>query len=103
MLAARCRTADSFLSRAVGLIGRARLADDEGLVITKTNAITMVFMRFGIDAVFIDRGRRVVRIAPRLRPWWPATLAFGADAVVELPAGAAARSGTQVGDVLRFE
>ncbi len=63
----------------------------------------MIFMRFAIDAVFIDRGRRVVRIAPRLRPWWPATLAFGADAVVELPSGAAARSDTQVGDVLRFE
>ncbi len=63
----------------------------------------MIFMRFAIDAVFVDRGGRVVRVAPRLRPWSIATFARGADAVVELAAGAAARSATQVGDVLRFE
>lgn len=72
-------------------------------MITKTNAITMIFMRFAIDAVFVDRAGRVVRVAPGLRPWSLATFARGADAVVELPAGAAARSATQVGDVLRFE
>ena len=84
-------------------MGRRGLADGEGLLITKTNAITMVFMRFAIDAVFIDRGGRVVRVAPGLRPWWPATLAWRADAVLELPSGTAARTGTQAGDVLLFE
>lgn len=63
--------------------------------------ITMLFMRFAIDAVFVDRSMRVVRVATRLRPWVPVTWARGADAVVELAAGAAARSGTQAGDVLR--
>ena len=62
----------------------------------------MLFMRFAIDAVFIDRDRRVVRVAPRLRPWIPFSGARGANAVIELPAGTAERTGTQAGDVLRF-
>lgn len=62
----------------------------------------MVFMRFAIDAVFVDRSLRVVRVASRLRPWVLAARGPGADAVLELPAGTAERTGTQAGDVLRI-
>ena len=62
----------------------------------------MLFMRFAIDAVFVDRGLRVVKVAHRLRPWAPVSGAASADAVLELPAGTAARTQTQVGDVLRI-
>jgi len=63
----------------------------------------MWLMRFSIDAVFIDKGGRVVRVAERLRPWRLATAARGARDVLELPAGTAARTGTQAGDELQFE
>ena len=63
----------------------------------------MILMRFAIDAVFIDRSLRVIRVAPELRPWALASFGRGADAVLELPAGTAARTRTQVGDVLRLE
>jgi uncharacterized membrane protein (UPF0127 family) len=79
------------------------LAPDEGLLITKTSAITMCFMRFAIDAVFIDRERRVVKVAANLPPWRLAASARGARDVLELPAGTAARTGTQAGDELAFE
>lgn len=62
----------------------------------------MIFMRFAIDAVFIDRRLRVVKVVPRLRPWSLVRAARGADAVLELPAGTAARTGTQAGDVLHL-
>ena len=94
--------ADGFLSRGIGLLGRTRLEEGEALLITKTSTITMLFMLFAIDAVFVDRDRRVVRVAPRLRPWVPVAAARGADAVIELPAGTAERTGTQAGDVLRI-
>lgn len=97
-LADRCALADSFLSRGVGLLGRAGLASGEGLRITRTSSITMLFMRFAIDAVFVDRSGRVVRAAPHLRPWTPIVAAAGAAEVIELPAGTIASSGTQVGD-----
>jgi uncharacterized membrane protein (UPF0127 family) len=95
--------ADSFFSRGLGLIPRARLAEGEGLLLTKTGSITMFFMRFAIDAVFLDRESRVLRVAERLRPWTIATAARGARDVVELPAGTVARTGTQAGDELVFE
>jgi len=75
----------------------------EGLRITKTSSITMLFMRFAIDAVFVDRGGRVVRVAERLAPWRIAIVAPGAAEVIELPAGTASDTRTQVGDELVFE
>jgi uncharacterized membrane protein (UPF0127 family) len=63
----------------------------------------MFFMRFAIDAVFIDRAGRVVRVAADLPPWRLATAARGARDVLELPAGTARLTGTQAGDELVFE
>ncbi|HET7700881.1 MAG TPA: DUF192 domain-containing protein [Candidatus Limnocylindria bacterium] len=103
VLATRCAVADSFFTRAFGLIPRARLADGEGLLITRTSTITMWLMRFPIDAVFIDRSGRVVRVAADLPPWRFAVAARGAQDVLELPSGTAARTGTQAGDELLIE
>ena len=63
----------------------------------------MFFMRFAIDAAFLDREGRVVRAAADLAPWRPAIAARGVRDVLELPAGTLARTGTQAGDVLVFE
>ena len=63
----------------------------------------MLFMRFPIDVVFLDRDGRVVRAAERLRPWAPAIGAKGAAEVVELRAGTIAASSTQAGDDLVFD
>lgn len=71
--------------------------------ITRTSSITMFFMRFPIDAIFVDAGGTVLKIAQRLRPWVPACGARGARDVIELAAGTCARTGTQVGDVLVLE
>ncbi|GIW13028.1 MAG: hypothetical protein KatS3mg062_0467 [Tepidiforma sp.] len=61
----------------------------------------MLFMRFPIDAVFLDRDHRVLAIARRVRPWVGIAARKGAHAVIELPAGAA--SSLQPGDVLRLQ
>ena len=63
----------------------------------------MFFMRFPIDAVFVDQGGRVIKVAPQLRPWVPMVAARGARDVIELAAGTCARTGTQAGDDLVFE
>ncbi len=91
------------MTRGVGLLLHRRLADGEALRITRTSNITMLFMRFAIDAVFLDASGRVVRAAAGLRPWAPWIAARGAVEVVELEAGAIAGSGTQAGDDLLFE
>jgi uncharacterized membrane protein (UPF0127 family) len=63
----------------------------------------MWFMRFAIDAVFVDRAGKVVRVAPDLPPWRLAIAARGSRDVIELPAGTAARTQTQAGDELVYE
>lgn len=85
----RLAVAATPLSRAVGLLGRAGLPPGTGLLITPCDAIHMFFMRFAIDAVFLDGEMRVVGVRPGLRPWRLACCR-GARAVLELPAGAAA-------------
>jgi uncharacterized protein len=59
----------------------------------------MWFMRFAIDAVFLDADGRVLRIAADLRPWRMAGCR-GSKAVVELAAGECARVGLREGDTV---
>lgn len=63
----------------------------------------MWFMRFPIDAVWVDRSRRVVGTREGLRPWLLVAAVRGAAEVIELPAGTLARTGTQAGDELQYE
>ena len=97
-----CVVADGVWSRTRGLLGRSSLPPGEGLLIRPTWSIHMFFMRFPIDAVFLDRDDVVVRTAEHLRPWRAASKR-GAKAVLELAAGECARRGVRVGDRLRLE
>jgi len=92
----RCAVADTAWTRLRGLLGRDRFEPDEGLLIRPTWSIHMLFMRFPIDAVFLDGDGRVLRVVERLPPW-RAAMKRGAKAVVELPAGAATRRGIRPG------
>jgi uncharacterized protein len=95
----RCVVADSPVSRMRGLLGRSELRPGEGLLLRPASAIHTWFMRFPIDAVFLDRDWRVVGISDDVRPW-RARSRRGAKAVLELPAGESTRRGLAVGDLL---
>lgn len=95
----RCVVADSPVSRMRGLLGRSELRPGEGLLLRPASAIHTFFMRFPIDAVFLDRDWRVVGIADDVAPWRTAARK-GAKAVLELPAGESARRGLRPGDLL---
>jgi uncharacterized membrane protein (UPF0127 family) len=55
-------------------------------------------MRFVFDAIFLDENHRVVHLVPEMKPWKMSSLVWAAKSVLELPAGAIARSGTELGD-----
>jgi uncharacterized membrane protein (UPF0127 family)/Flp pilus assembly protein protease CpaA len=93
--------ADNPLLRMRGLLGRPGLPAGEGMLITPAPSIHTAFMRFPIDALFLDRGLRVIKIVERLGPWRVASKAR-ARAVLELAAGESARRGVKVGDVLEI-
>ena len=71
ILGVRAVVADTFLSRLRGLMFRRDLPAGEGLLIKRCNAIHTFFMRFPIDAVFLDRAGAVVRVVRDIPPWRP--------------------------------
>ena len=68
-LAVEVDVAETFAERARGLIGRPAPAPGRGLLIPRCNAIHTLFMRYPIDATFLDREGRVVKSVRNLRPW----------------------------------
>lgn len=99
-LATKARVARSLPDRMVGLLSRASLGEGEALILLSCRSIHTWFMRFPIDAVFTDADWQVVHISERLGPWRVTPFIGRAQAVIELPAGAARRQGLAVGDRL---
>lgn len=96
-----CLVAATPLARMRGLLGRRSLPGGEGILLRPAASIHTFFMRFSIDAVFLDDDLRVVGISPDLAPWRAAGQR-GAHAVLELSAGECAQRGLAVGDHVRF-
>jgi uncharacterized membrane protein (UPF0127 family) len=93
--------AGTFSARLFGLIPRRSLGDEEGLWLEPCAMIHMCFMSFPIDAVFLDKDLKVLRVLKnfgvwRFSPWVP-----GARGVLELPAGRA-EGRLREGDLLEF-
>ena len=65
----RAEVARTFWQRVIGLMGRKSLPEEEGLLILKCNSIHTCFMRFAIDATFLDRDDNVVKVVRNIRPW----------------------------------
>src|SRR4051794_41621640 len=82
-----------------GLLGRRSLPNGQGILLKPASSVHMAFMRFAIDAVFLDRDMRVVKIAADLKPWRAAG-ARGSKSVLEIAAGEAAQRGLSGGDRL---
>lgn len=93
--------ADTFVTRLLGLIPRRSLGPEEGLWLEPCAMIHMCFMSFAIDAVFLDREGRVLRVVRNLRPWRVSPWVLGARGVLELPSGRCAGR-VEAGDVLEF-
>ena len=62
----------------------------------------MMFMRFSIDAVYIDENYIVKKIVKNLLPWLGMSICAGAHAVIELAAGEADRLNFQIGSKISF-
>lgn len=71
ILGVRAKVASTFSERAKGLIGTKDLAPGEGMLILRCNCIHTFFMSFAIDATFLDREDRVVKVVRGIRPWRP--------------------------------
>ncbi len=102
-LAESAEVAEGFVARGVGLIGRRDWARSDGLVIQPCDSVHCFFMNLVIDVAYVDAKGKVLRLAPRLRPWRIGPIVWRARYVVELPEGTLARTGSVPGDQLVLE
>jgi uncharacterized membrane protein (UPF0127 family) len=94
--------ASHFLARLRGLMFAAPLPMGRGLLIVPCNSIHALFMRGRIEAVFLSKDFRVLKITPPIRPWVGMSGCPGAHAVLEWSVGEAARLGVREGMQLRW-
>ncbi len=99
VLCAECRVASKFSTRFRGLLGLGKLPPSRGVLLSRTNFIHTHFMRFPIDAVFLDRDLGILNLVEGLRPWRMARCP-DAEAVLELAAGTARYARLRVGEQL---
>ena len=68
-LAERVEVAVTRRDRRKGLLGRSGLEPASALVIAPCFSIHTMFMRFDIDAVFVDEDGRAVKVVRDMPPW----------------------------------
>lgn len=83
VLVANLELATTFSQRFWGLQFRSSLAADTGLLITPCNSIHTCWMRFTIDAIFLNTKGEVLAIK-RVAPWRATLPTRGAACVVEV-------------------
>jgi uncharacterized membrane protein (UPF0127 family) len=102
VLAFRVHWAGTSAERRRGLLGRASFPSGEGLYLVPCGWIHTFGMAFPIDVAFLAAGGRVLRTRAHLPPFRIDAPVWGAEGVLELPAGVLAATGTRAGDVVRF-
>lgn len=93
--------ADNFLKRFCGLMLRRRLEEGRGLLLEPCDGVHMLFMRFAIDVVYLDKELRIKKIVRNLWPWLGLSFCLGAWGALELPSGEVERLKLVVGQ--KFE
>ena len=88
VLADSVRVADSFWTRFRGLMLQKELPAGEGLLLTDCPAIHCCFMRFPIDAVYLDKNMTVLA-KETVNPWHLGRRVPGTVHVLELDKGKA--------------
>lgn len=100
IVADNVEVAASFWSRGKGLIGRKGLPAGYGLVIRPCGSIHMFFMSIPLDVLHMDKHGRVLKVLSAIKPWRVGPVVRRGKWVVELPAGTAHATQTQVGDMI---
>ena len=95
-----CAIAKTVLDRLKGLIGSKELKQNEGLWIIPCHSIHMFFMKYSIDAIFLNKKLQVIALYPQLKPWSFSGMHFKAKSVLEIHSGNIQSIGLKLGDEL---
>ena len=103
VIASRAEMADTISSRMRGLLNRDSLNPGEALIITHCQSIHMLFMKFSIDAIFVDRSDKVVGLAAGIAPFCFSPIFWNASYVIELNVGTIEKSQTALEDRVEIQ
>ncbi|QBF82521.1 DUF192 domain-containing protein [Shewanella maritima] len=93
--------ADTAPLRLRGLLGRDKLTDEQGLLITPCNSVHTFGMKYAIDVVYLNKHNQVIKLVRELSPrrlsW-----CLRAKKVLELAPGSAHLNNINQGDTLSW-
>jgi len=93
--------ADTSQKRRTGLLKHQNLEPGQGLWIVPCEAVHTFGMKFPIDVLYLSKQKKVLKIRDNMKRSCM-SVCLRAHSVLELPAGHAAQTSTQVGDQLEF-
>ncbi len=102
IIASKVRIAETFKSRSIGLLDRSSIAEEEGLLIKPCNSIHTFFMKFPIDAIFLNKDNIVVKVVHGIPAWRLSGAMLRGFMVLELKSGTATKYGIVAGNKLNF-
>lgn len=87
VIASEVFVADRFWPKFRGLQFKRSIPDDFAYIILDCRSIHTCFMRFNLDAVFVDRRLKVLKVYQNIKPFSVTSLVKDAFAVIELKHG----------------
>lgn len=102
VLAEACLIANTSATRRTGLLKHETLPEGEGMWIVPCEAVHTFGMKFDIDVLYLNKSKKVLKIRSSM-PKRRISFCLTAHSVLELPAGMARQTRTEVGDQLEFE
>ena len=103
VLGVKVNTARGFFGRMIGLLGKNRLEEEEGLWISPCSSIHSIGMRFVFDALFLGPDGKILWLREGFQMNCVSGVVRNARGVLELPAGTIRRTESAIGDEIRFE
>ena len=92
--------ADTWLSRLVGLLRYNRIDNSTGLWLLPCGSIHTMWMRFSIDAVYLDECGKILKIKENIKPFRFDFAPEGTSSVLEVAANNAKQLGFSVNETL---
>lgn len=102
MITTNMNIAETYYKRFIGLMGKNNIDDDYCLLLKPCNQIHMFFMKFSIDAVYVDKDLRVCGIDTFLKPWKVGKKRSDAIMVLEFKAGFT-KNKIHINDIIRVD
>ena len=102
ILASQLGQAYTFFGRLKGLMFTKELPTGCALHIRPCRSVHTFFMNYSIDVLYLNANYKIVAIDEQLRPGKVGPLHKDAVSVIELPAGTARQTETQIGHIVQL-